>query len=91
VGADDGFVAIGVDHETAAFAVAAIRSWWYNVGQRRYPGARRVLVTADCGGSKGNRVRAWKAGLAQLAAETGLAVTVCHFPEGCNLVDRCFG
>src|SRR5205814_5880591 len=55
VGADDGFVAVGVDHDTAAFAVNAIRAWWYNVGWDRYPRADRLLITADCGGSNGNR------------------------------------
>ncbi len=82
VGADDGFVAVGVDHDTAAFAVNAIRAWWYNIGRGRYPGSRRLLVTADCGGSNGNRPWAWKARLAELAAEIGLQVTVCHFPPG---------
>jgi hypothetical protein len=88
VGADDGFVAVGVDHDTAAFAVNAIRSWWYNVGRRRYRGARRLLVTADCGGSNGNRLWAWKARLAELAAETGLEITVCHFPPGTSKWNR---
>jgi hypothetical protein len=82
VGADDGFVAVGVDHDTAAFAVNAIRSWWYNVGWDRYPRADRLLITADCGGSNGSRLWAWKARLADLAAETGLEITVCHFPPG---------
>jgi hypothetical protein len=82
VGADDGYVSVGVDHDTAAFAVNAIRAWWYNVGRVRYPGAGSLLVTADCGGSNGNRLWAWKARLAELAAETGLAITVCHFPPG---------
>jgi hypothetical protein len=82
VGADDGFVSVGVDHDTAAFAVNAIRAWWYNVGRDRYPGATRLLITADCGGSNGNRPWAWKAQLAELAVETGLRITVCHFPPG---------
>jgi hypothetical protein len=82
VGADDGFVSVGVDHDTAAFAVNAIRAWWYNVGRGRYPRAGRLLITADCGGSNGNRPWAWKARLAELATETGLQVTVCHFPPG---------
>jgi hypothetical protein len=72
VGADDGFVSVGVDHDTAAFAVNAIQAWWFNVGRDRYPNADRLLITADCGGSNGNRPWAWKAGLAELAAETGL-------------------
>ncbi len=82
VGADDGFVAVGVDHDTAAFAANAIRAWWYNVGRNRYLRARRLLIIADCGGSNGNRPWAWKARLAELAAEAGLQITVCHFPPG---------
>jgi hypothetical protein len=82
VGADDGFVSVGVDHDTAAFAVNAIRAWWYNIGRDRYPRSQRLLITADCGGSNGNRPWAWKARLAELAAQTGLQVTVCHFPPG---------
>ncbi|GIH21634.1 hypothetical protein Raf01_98060 [Rugosimonospora africana] len=72
----------GVDHDTAAFAVNTIRSWWYNVGRSRYPHARRLLTTADCGGSNGNRLWVWKTRLAELAAETGLEMTVCHCPPG---------
>jgi DDE family transposase len=82
VGADDGFVAVGIDHDTAAFAVNAIRTWWDSVGRHRYAKAGRLLVTADCGGSNGYRLRAWKHQLTAFAAETGLQVTVCHFPPG---------
>jgi hypothetical protein len=82
VGADDGFVAVGVDHETSAFAVNAIRTWWDTVGRHRYPRSQRLLVTADCGGSNGYRLRAWKVQLAAFAVETGVEVTVCHFPPG---------
>jgi hypothetical protein len=82
VGADDGFVAVGVDHDTAAFAVNAVRTWWDTVGRERYPRAGRLLVTADCGGSNGYRLRAWKRELAAFAAETGLQVSVCHIPPG---------
>jgi Rhodopirellula transposase DDE domain len=82
VGADDGFVAVGVDHDTAAFAVNTIRTWWDTVGRVRYPDSTRLLVTADCGGSNGYRLRAWKVELGKLAAETGLQITVCHFPPG---------
>jgi hypothetical protein len=82
VGADDGFVSVGVDHDTAAFAVNAISIWWESVGRVRYPRAGRLLVTADCGGSNGYRLRAWKVELARFAARTGLTVTVCHFPPG---------
>jgi hypothetical protein len=61
VGAGDGFVSVGVDHDTAAFAVGAIRAWWFNVGRGRYPATARLLITADCGESNGNRPWAWKA------------------------------
>jgi hypothetical protein len=82
IGANAGFVNVGTDHDTAAFAVESLRRWWQAQGAGRYPGARRLLVTADAGGSNGYRTRAWKAGLAALAAETGLDITVCHFPPG---------
>jgi hypothetical protein len=82
IGADEGFVSVGVDHETTPFAVNAIRTWWQRVGRRRYPNACRLLVTADAGGSNGYRLRAWKVELAKLAAETGLDITVAHFPPG---------
>ena len=82
IGANDGFVNVGTDHDTAAFAVESIRCWWNTLGRDRYPAARRLLVTADAGGSSGYRTRAWKTGLAQLAAETGLEITICHFPPG---------
>jgi hypothetical protein len=82
IGADKGFVSVGIDHETAPFAVNAIRAWWQQVGRVRYPNANRLLVTADAGGSNGYRLRAWKVELATLAAETGLDITVCHFPPG---------
>lgn len=82
IAADTGWVAVGVDHDTSAFAVNTIRSWWYNTGQATYPGASRLLITADGGGSNGYRTRLWKTELARLAAETGLAITVCHLPPG---------
>jgi hypothetical protein len=82
VTADTGWVTVGTDHDTAAFAVASIRRWWHARGSSDYPHASRVLITADAGGSNGYRARAWKAGLAALAAETGLNVTVCHLPPG---------
>jgi hypothetical protein len=82
VGANAGFVNVGTDHDTAAFAVESIRRWWEAVGRARYPHARRLLITADAGGSNGYRTRAWKAGLAGFAAGSGLEVTVCHFPPG---------
>ena len=80
--ADRGWVNVGVDHDTSAFAVASIRRWWQARGRGDYPSATRLLITADAGGSNSYRYRMWKAELADLAAETGLAVTVCHFPPG---------
>jgi hypothetical protein len=77
-----GWVSVGTDHDTAAFAVESVRRWWKAAGQGDYPLARRLLITADAGGSNGYRTRAWKAGLAALAVETGLEITVCHFPPG---------
>ena len=82
VAANTGWVSVGTDGDTAAFAVESIRRWWQAAGQPAYPGAARLLITADAGGSNGYRTRAWKAGLAALAAQTGLDVTVCHFPPG---------
>lgn len=80
VAANAGWVSVGVDHDTAAFAVESLRRWWTHMGQRRYGNATRLLITADCGGSNGYRNRLWKVELARLAADTGLAVTVCHLP-----------
>jgi transposase len=80
--ANAGWVSVGIDHDTAAFAVATIRRWWDGAGRARYPGARRLLITADGGGSNGARVRRWKCALQRLADETGLAISVCHFPPG---------
>ena len=80
--ADAGWVAVGCDGDTAAFAVATLRRWWDGEGRHRYPGAERLLVTADAGGPNGYRIRAWKTELARFAAETGLAITACHFPPG---------
>jgi Rhodopirellula transposase DDE domain len=80
--ANAGWVNVGTDHNTAQFAVESIRRWWQARGRQDYPAARRLLITADAGGSNGYRTRAWKAGLAQLAAETGLDITCCHFPPG---------
>jgi hypothetical protein len=82
VAANAGWVNVGTDHNTAAFAVESIRRWWHGAGNASYPAARRLLITADAGGSNGYRTRAWTAGLAELAAETGLEVTCCHFPPG---------
>lgn len=80
--ANTGWVNVGTDHDTAAFAVESIRRWWSARGRDDYPEAGRLLITADAGGSNGYRTRAWKTGLAALAAETGLTITVCHFPPG---------
>jgi hypothetical protein len=82
IGTDAGWVSVGTDHDTAAFAVASIRSWWTTIGQHTYPEATEMLITADGGGSNGYRTRAWKTELATLAHQTGLAITVCHLPPG---------
>jgi hypothetical protein len=82
VTANRGFVSVGTSHDTAAFAVNAIRLWWQEEGQFRYPRARGLLVTCDAGGSNGHRCRLWKDQLAVLAEETGLVIEVCHFPPG---------
>ncbi len=82
IGDNSGFVNVGTDHDTAQFAVESVRRWWQAIGKDRYPGAARLLITADAGGSNGYRPRAWKAGLAGLAADTGLEITCCHFPPG---------
>jgi hypothetical protein len=88
VAANTGWVNVGTDGDTAAFAVESIRRWWQAVGALAYPDAGRLLITADAGGSNGYRTRAWKAGLAALAAETGLEITVCHFPPGTSKWNR---
>jgi hypothetical protein len=80
--ANAGWVSVGVDHDTAAFAAATIRRWWWRMGRPRYPGATELLVTADGGGSNGSRCRLWKVELQKLAEDTGLTVRVCHFPPG---------
>jgi hypothetical protein len=82
--ADDGFVSVGIDHDTAPFAVNAIRAWWYNVGAQRYPNNTRLLITADAGGSNGYRLHAWKVELAALATEIGRDITVVHYPTGAS-------
>jgi transposase len=79
---NEGWVSIGVDHDTASFAVHAIRRWWKLMGRRAYPAARSLLITADAGGSNGSRLRLWKWELQQFATRAGLAITVCHFPPG---------
>jgi hypothetical protein len=82
VGSDEGWVSVGDSADTAEFAVESIRRWWDQLGRRRFPAATRLLITADAGGSNGPRVRAWKWHLARLAADTGLELTVCHYPPG---------
>ena len=82
VAANTGFVNVGTDHGTAAFAVESVRRWWDLIGKDAYPGAARLLVTCDAGGSNDWRSRAWKAGLAEFAQQAGLEITVCHFPPG---------
>jgi hypothetical protein len=79
---DEGWVNVGISHDTAQFAVAGIRGWWRKMGQERYPTAKRLLITADAGGSNGYRTRLWKVELQKLVDETGLTMTVCHFPPG---------
>ena len=88
IAADQGWVNVGVDHDTAQFAVNSIRGWWEHLGQARYPNATRLQVTADCGGSNGNRVRLWKVELQALAQETGLEIHVCHLPPGTSKWNR---
>ena len=80
--ANAGWVSVGIDHDTAEFAVQSIRTWWRQMGQSLYPRAKRICITADGGGSNGSRVRLWKLALQQWAGETGLEVQVCHFPPG---------
>jgi hypothetical protein len=79
---NEGWVSVGIDHDTASFAVNAIRRWWKLMGRSAYPSAKDLLITADAGGSNGPRVRLWKWELQQFANRTGLTITVCHFPPG---------
>jgi hypothetical protein len=87
VSANAGWVSVGTDHDTSAFAVATLRSWWATIGKARYPHADRLLICADGGGSNGYRIP-WKVELAAFAAETGLHVTVCHLPPGTSKWNR---
>jgi transposase len=82
IGSDKGWVNVGIDHDTAAFAVNSIRAWWEYLGSERYPNSTSLQITADCGGSNGNRTRLWKVELQGLADETGLEIAVCHLPPG---------
>jgi hypothetical protein len=79
---EEGWVSVGIDANTAQFAAASIEGWWEHLGRERYPQATTLTITADCGGSNGNRLRLWKAELQRLADATGLSVKVCHFPPG---------
>ena len=82
LGQNEGFVNVGTDHDTSAFAVASIRAWWQKRGRHLYPNAKRLTITADSGGSNGYRKRMWKWELQRLADDTGLPIKVCHFPPG---------
>lgn len=79
---NEGWVSLGIDHDTARFAAATIQRWWKKMGKRRYPNAKKLLITADCGGSNSSRTRLWKVALQKLADPLGLRLEVCHFPPG---------
>ena len=79
---NEGWVSVGIDHDTASFAVNAIRRWWKRMGRPAYRGQPALLITADAGGSNGSRLRLWKWELQKFANRTGLSITVCHFPPG---------
>ena len=85
---DEGWVSVGDVADTAEFAVHSIRAWWDQMGRARFPDADRLLITADAGGSNGYRLRAWKVELARLATDTGLRITVCHYPPGTSKWNR---
>jgi hypothetical protein len=82
MGRNEAWVSVGRDHDTPQFAVASIRQWWKTMGQRAYPKARRLFITADAGGSNGYRSRSWKLELQKFANDTGLKIRVSHFPPG---------
>jgi hypothetical protein len=88
IAANIGWVNLGIDHDTAGFAVESIRRWWLALGRKRYPAATRLLITADCGGSNGARVRLWKRELQTFANQSGLAITVTHHPPGTSKWNR---
>jgi transposase len=88
LGRNSGWVSVGMDHDTAEFAVETIRRWWRTMGQPSYPMATRLLITADAGGSNGSRLRLWKTELQKLADQTGLRIVVCHFPPGTSKWNR---
>lgn len=82
IGKNMGWINVGTDHDTASFALASIRRWWFGMGREVYPNAKDLLICADCGGSNGYRIRLWKIELQRFASETGLKITTCHFPPG---------
>jgi transposase len=88
IGRNSGWVSVGIDHDTAEFAVESIRRWWRSMGREAYPKATRLLITADSGGSNGSRLRLWKLELQKLADETRLRIAVCHFPPGTSKWNR---
>jgi hypothetical protein len=88
VATNSGWVSVGITHDTAEFAVSAIRCWLEKMGRRRYPDAQELTITADCGGSNGARVRLWKVELQKLADETGLTIKVRHYPPGTSKWNR---
>jgi transposase len=88
---DEGWVTVGIDHDTAQFAVASIKGWWEHLGKQRFPAASTLTITADCGGSNGNRTKLWKTELQKLADQTGLRIQVCHFPPGTSKWRRVAG
>jgi hypothetical protein len=88
IAANAGWINLGITHDTAAFAVESIRRWWQELGHTRYPTAEQLLITADCGGSNGARVRLWKTELQTLADQTGLSITVAHLPPGTSKWNR---
>jgi transposase len=79
---NEGWVSVGIDHDTARFAAATIKRWWQKMGRKRYPDAKELLITADCGGSNSSRTRLWKVTLQELADDLGVRLTICHFPPG---------
>ncbi len=82
IAANHGWVSVGIDADTGAFAVESIRRWWYNLGRPRYPSATRLTITADCGGSNGPKVKLWKRELQRLANESDLKIMLTHLPTG---------
>jgi Rhodopirellula transposase DDE domain len=85
---NEGYVSVGISADTAQFSVASIRAWWEHLGRERYPASARLTITADCGGSNGNRTRLFKLELQRLADDTGLEIEVCHFPPGTSKWNR---